>query len=250
MSFVSGSEIGPARLCVCAVGVTQVVFDPSWNPAHDLQAQDRAYRLGQTRDVAVYRLVGTGGRHTTYHVFLDNRHEPKASAAPVPGGAPVCLRQHYSVLLFLFISTTGPHHVTNIGNILLSCHHHSLYRSCHMPPALFWLAGPIGLCLPLPNTHAEYLASPPRENLSCCAPRLFFSACLHVLNVNLPTHIYNACVWWSGTLEEAVYKRQIYKQQQSNMVIDGAQEPRYWEGVQVGCVDRSSSAAAHRQVDC
>jgi SNF2 family DNA or RNA helicase len=38
----------------------QVVFDPSWNPAHDLQAQDRAYRLGQTRDVAVYRLVGTG----------------------------------------------------------------------------------------------------------------------------------------------------------------------------------------------
>lgn len=39
----------------------QVVFDPSWNPAHDLQAQDRAYRLGQTRDVAVYRLVGTGG---------------------------------------------------------------------------------------------------------------------------------------------------------------------------------------------
>lgn len=37
-----------------------MVFDPSWNPAHDLQAQDRAYRLGQTRDVAVYRLVGTG----------------------------------------------------------------------------------------------------------------------------------------------------------------------------------------------
>lgn len=31
-----------------------------------------------------------------------------------------------------------------------------------------------------------------------------------------------------------MYKRQIYKQQQSNMVIDGAQEPRYWEGVQVG----------------
>lgn len=37
----------------------------------------------------------------------------------------------------------------------------------------------------------------------------------------------------TGTLEEAVYKRQIYKQQQANMVIDGAQEPRYWEGVQV-----------------
>ncbi|KAI0632843.1 P-loop containing nucleoside triphosphate hydrolase protein [Trametes polyzona] len=37
-----------------------VVFDPNWNPAHDLQAMDRAYRFGQTRDVAVYRLLGAG----------------------------------------------------------------------------------------------------------------------------------------------------------------------------------------------
>lgn len=38
-----------------------VVFDPSWNPSHDLQAQDRAYRLGQHRDVRVYRLITAGG---------------------------------------------------------------------------------------------------------------------------------------------------------------------------------------------
>lgn len=37
-----------------------VVFDPNWNPAHDLQAMDRAYRFGQTRDVSVYRLLGAG----------------------------------------------------------------------------------------------------------------------------------------------------------------------------------------------
>lgn len=37
-----------------------VILDPSWNPSHDLQAQDRAYRLGQDRDVSVYRLVATG----------------------------------------------------------------------------------------------------------------------------------------------------------------------------------------------
>ncbi|KZV71733.1 hypothetical protein PENSPDRAFT_675209 [Peniophora sp. CONT] len=37
-----------------------VIFDPNWNPAHDLQAMDRAYRYGQTRDVSVYRLLGAG----------------------------------------------------------------------------------------------------------------------------------------------------------------------------------------------
>ncbi|KAJ6542692.1 P-loop containing nucleoside triphosphate hydrolase protein [Mycena capillaripes] len=37
-----------------------VIFDPSWNPAHDLQAMDRAFRFGQTRDVSVFRLLGAG----------------------------------------------------------------------------------------------------------------------------------------------------------------------------------------------
>lgn len=37
-----------------------VIVDPNWNPSHDLQAQDRAYRIGQTRDVEVYRLVSQG----------------------------------------------------------------------------------------------------------------------------------------------------------------------------------------------
>ncbi|TRM60071.1 P-loop containing nucleoside triphosphate hydrolase protein [Schizophyllum amplum] len=37
-----------------------VIFDPNWNPAHDLQAMDRAFRFGQTRDVSVYRLLGGG----------------------------------------------------------------------------------------------------------------------------------------------------------------------------------------------
>ncbi|EME83726.1 uncharacterized protein MYCFIDRAFT_203723, partial [Pseudocercospora fijiensis CIRAD86] len=37
-----------------------VIMDPNWNPAYDLQAQDRAYRIGQTRDVEVFRLVSAG----------------------------------------------------------------------------------------------------------------------------------------------------------------------------------------------
>lgn len=31
-----------------------------WNPTHDQQAQDRAYRIGQQRDVRVYRFISVG----------------------------------------------------------------------------------------------------------------------------------------------------------------------------------------------
>jgi len=37
-----------------------VIMDPNWNPSYDLQAQDRAYRIGQLRDVQVFRLVSAG----------------------------------------------------------------------------------------------------------------------------------------------------------------------------------------------
>ncbi|KAJ4782677.1 DNA repair/recombination protein [Rhynchospora pubera] len=37
-----------------------VIFDPSWNPAQDLQAQDRSFRYGQKRHVTVFRLLAAG----------------------------------------------------------------------------------------------------------------------------------------------------------------------------------------------
>ncbi|KAK3318178.1 SNF2 family N-terminal domain-containing protein [Apodospora peruviana] len=39
---------------------TVVLFDSDWNPQQDLQAQDRAHRIGQTRPVVVYRLATKG----------------------------------------------------------------------------------------------------------------------------------------------------------------------------------------------
>jgi SNF2 family DNA or RNA helicase len=39
---------------------TVIFYDHDWNPANDTQAQDRAYRIGQTRPVTVYRLVSQG----------------------------------------------------------------------------------------------------------------------------------------------------------------------------------------------
>lgn len=34
-----------------------VIFDPDWNPMVDMQASDRAARIGQKQEVTVYRLV-------------------------------------------------------------------------------------------------------------------------------------------------------------------------------------------------
>uniref|UniRef100_A0A803QJG7 Switch 2 n=1 Tax=Cannabis sativa TaxID=3483 RepID=A0A803QJG7_CANSA len=37
-----------------------VIFDPNWNPAQDLQAQDRSFRFGQKRHVLVFRFLSAG----------------------------------------------------------------------------------------------------------------------------------------------------------------------------------------------
>ena len=43
-----------------AAADTVILFDSDWNPQQDLQAQDRAHRIGQTRPVIVYRLATKG----------------------------------------------------------------------------------------------------------------------------------------------------------------------------------------------
>ncbi|EER27189.1 SNF2 family N-terminal domain containing protein [Coccidioides posadasii C735 delta SOWgp] len=39
---------------------TVILYDSDWNPQQDLQAQDRAHRIGQTKPVIVYRLATRG----------------------------------------------------------------------------------------------------------------------------------------------------------------------------------------------
>ncbi len=60
-----------------------VILDPSWNPAQDLQAQDRAFRIGQTRDVEVYRLLATGTLEE--HVYRRQIYKQQQSNVAVEG---------------------------------------------------------------------------------------------------------------------------------------------------------------------
>ncbi|KAG0428831.1 hypothetical protein HPB47_024219 [Ixodes persulcatus] len=56
-----------------------VIYDPDWNPSTDTQARERAWRIGQLRDVTIYRLLTAGTiEEKIYHrqifkQFLTNR---------------------------------------------------------------------------------------------------------------------------------------------------------------------------------
>ncbi|GAO50166.1 hypothetical protein G7K_4300-t1 [Saitoella complicata NRRL Y-17804] len=58
-AFLISTKAGGVGLNIVSANKV-VIFDPNWNPAHDLQAQDRAFRIGQLRDVEVYRLISAG----------------------------------------------------------------------------------------------------------------------------------------------------------------------------------------------
>ncbi|CAH8512896.1 unnamed protein product [Dicrocoelium dendriticum] len=56
-----------------------LIYDPDWNPTTDLQARERAWRIGQTQNVVIYRLLTCGTiEEKIYHrqifkQFLTNR---------------------------------------------------------------------------------------------------------------------------------------------------------------------------------
>lgn len=57
--FLISTKAGGVGLNITSANKV-VIFDPHWNPSFDLQAQDRAYRIGQVRDVDVFRLISAG----------------------------------------------------------------------------------------------------------------------------------------------------------------------------------------------
>ncbi|KAL1232679.1 TATA-binding protein-associated factor [Trichinella spiralis] len=53
------TQIGGLGLNLTGADVV-IFFDHDWNPCRDIQAMDRAHRIGQTRTVNVYRLISQG----------------------------------------------------------------------------------------------------------------------------------------------------------------------------------------------
>ncbi|XP_051223249.1 DNA excision repair protein CSB [Lolium perenne] len=76
--FILTTKVG--GLGTNLVGANRVIiFDPDWNPSTDMQARERAWRIGQKRDVTVYRLITRGTieekvyHRQIYKHFLTNK---------------------------------------------------------------------------------------------------------------------------------------------------------------------------------
>ncbi|KAE9454865.1 hypothetical protein C3L33_13226, partial [Rhododendron williamsianum] len=75
--FLLTSQVGGLGLTLTKADRV-IVVDPAWNPSTDNQSVDRAYRIGQKKDVLVYRLMTCGTieekiyRKQVYHVPFES----------------------------------------------------------------------------------------------------------------------------------------------------------------------------------
>ncbi|EFJ53228.1 hypothetical protein VOLCADRAFT_120230 [Volvox carteri f. nagariensis] len=76
--FLLTTKVG--GLGVNLTGATRVMlYDPDWNPSTDIQARERAWRIGQSHSVTIYRLITAGTieekiyHRQIYKSFLTNK---------------------------------------------------------------------------------------------------------------------------------------------------------------------------------
>lgn len=75
--FILSTRAGGLGIDLYAAN-TVIIFDSDWNPQVDLQAIDRAHRIGQKREVTIYRFVTQGAieevivRRAAKKLKLDN----------------------------------------------------------------------------------------------------------------------------------------------------------------------------------
>lgn len=71
-----------------------IIFDPDWNPANDNQAVDRLYRIGQKKDVIVYRLVTTNGIEE--RIYRRQIHKQGINKATVENNENKTIQKYFS----------------------------------------------------------------------------------------------------------------------------------------------------------
>ena len=64
-----------------------IIFDPSWNPADDSQAVDRCFRIGQTKNVTVYRFITTGAIEEAMYRKIAHKDGIKRTVTGTSGSA-------------------------------------------------------------------------------------------------------------------------------------------------------------------
>lgn len=94
-----------------------IIYDPDWNPSTDIQARERSWRIGQTKNVTIYRLLTSGTveekmyQRQIFKTYLTNKilKDPKQSRF-----------FKSSQLLDLFTYTPGHKDSTETGSIFSS----------------------------------------------------------------------------------------------------------------------------------
>ncbi len=79
---------------------TVIFYDSDWNPTMDAQAQDRCHRIGQTRDVHIYRLIS---ERTVEENILKKANQKRLLAdMTIEGGCftTALLKKHHICELF------------------------------------------------------------------------------------------------------------------------------------------------------
>lgn len=74
-----------------------LVYDPDWNPSTDMQARERVWRIGQKREVTVYRLITSGTiEEKVYHRQIYKQFLTNKVSSPVCSLEVVLKQMHLS----------------------------------------------------------------------------------------------------------------------------------------------------------
>jgi SNF2 family DNA or RNA helicase len=100
--FIVSTGAGGVGLNLTAANKV-VILDPSYSPASDLQAMDRAFRIGQKRNVDVYRLVAAGTIEE--RIYMRQISKQQHSNVAVDGAGP---QKRLFVSAMIFLITNFP----------------------------------------------------------------------------------------------------------------------------------------------